>query len=361
MALLGPRQCGKTTLARMMSANYYDLEQDTDRLRLDLEWDSVDRSRSMTVLDEAQAWPEVFPRIRGAIDSARKRKGQFLLLGSISPALMQQVSESLAGRLSLVELAPFHLQEIPNGHLNDLWMQGGFPDGGILDSQSYPQWQQDYLRLLVDRDLPQWGLPAKPMVTHRLLKMLAAVHGQAWNASQIAKSLGLSYHTVNGYLDFLEGAYLIRRLQPWHANINKRLVKSPKVYWRDTGLLHGYLGIASNEALLSQPWVGASWEGFVIEQVLGWLEIQGRRVEPYFLRTSDGHEIDLLFELRGKIWAIEIKLTSNPSPQDFRRHQARAAMVNADHCVLVSQTRKSMGMADHYSCNLPKLLTLLKG
>lgn len=359
VALLGPRQSGKTTLARTLSPDYYDLEQEADRLRLDLEWESVVRSRRPVVLDEAQTWPELFPRLRGAIDADRKRNGRFLILGSVSPSLMHQVSESLAGRLSLVELTPLQLKELADGRLSDLWLRGGFPEGGILNSRRFPQWERDYLRLLVERDLPDWGMPAKPAVTGRLLKMLAAVHGQTWNASQIGKSLGLSYHTVNGYLDYLEGAYLIRRLTSWHSNIGKRLVKSPKIYWRDSGLLHATLGVSSTGELLSQPWVGASWEGFIIEQILAGLNSRGIDCEPCFLRTSDGHEIDLLLKLRGQLWAIEIKLTSNPSPDDFRRLRSRAEMVNADRCVLVSQTRKSAGSGAHVSCNVPKLLNLL--
>ncbi|MFI5380148.1 MAG: ATP-binding protein, partial [Tepidisphaerales bacterium] len=267
-ALVGPRQCGKTTLAQALGGAYFDLEQEQERLRLNLEWESLAAGRRLVILDEAQAAPEVLPRLRGTIDEDRKRTGRFLLLGSVTPALMSPVSESLAGRLALIELTPLVRTELPDVPLRQLWCYGGYPEGGILHSKRFPRWQHDYLGLLTQRDLPAWGLSAAPQVTHRLLKMLAAVHGQAWNASQLGQSLGLSYHTVNHYLDYLVGAFLIRRLPPYFVNLGKRVVKSPKVYWRDSGLLHAVLNVTAEEDLLDQPWIGASWEGFVIEQVL---------------------------------------------------------------------------------------------
>jgi predicted AAA+ superfamily ATPase len=195
VVLVGPRQSGKTTLARSLSSSYFDLEQPADRLRLDLGWDELVAGRQLIILDEAQTWPELFPRLRGTIDADRRRNGRFLLLGSVSPALMKQVAESLAGRLSLVELSPLLTVEQPILSLDDFWLRGGFPNGGILTPKSFPQWQLDYLTLIAQRDLPVWGLAAKPPVTLRLLRMLAAMHGQIWNASQIGQSLGLSYHS----------------------------------------------------------------------------------------------------------------------------------------------------------------------
>ncbi|MDN3513376.1 MAG: DUF4143 domain-containing protein [Candidatus Brocadia sp.] len=192
----------------------------------------------------------------------------------------------------------------------------------------------------------------------RLLKMLAAVHGQLWNASQIGQSLGLSYHTVNSYVSFLEGAFLIRKLQPWFTNVKKRLVRSPKCYWRDTGILHSLLGIQDYETLLNQPWVGASWEGFVIEQILDTLNMTGRPVEPWFFRTADGTEIDLIFRYKNKLWAIEVKLTSNPSLQDFDHLNRAADLIGADKRVLVSQTIQSVIGEGQISCSLPELLKI---
>ena len=359
VALIGPRQSGKTTLARSLSTEYFDLEQEPERLRLDIQWPSLIKSKRVIVLDEAQTWPELFPRLRGTIDQDRQRNGRFLLLGSVSPALMQHVSESLAGRLSLIELSPFLLTELPDTPLQELWLRGGFPDGGILISARYPRWQRDYLDLLTQRDLPAWGLNARPQVLQRLLKMLAAIHGQLWNASQIGQSLGLSYHTINAHVHFLEGALLIRKLQPWSANLKKRLVRSPKCYWRDTGLLHSILGTPDYRSLVNQPWVGASWEGFVIEQILGVLNSMGASVDPWFFRTADGQELDLMFHWRDKLWAIEVKLTTHPTTQDLHNLNRVADMVGADKRVLVSQTTQSAVGSDQVSCALPELLKIL--
>jgi len=356
VALVGPRQCGKTTLARGLSGRYFDLEQESDRLRLDLQWEELQDSRRLVVLDEAQAWPEVFPRVRAAIDRHRRRNGRFLLLGSVSPAIMAQVSESLAGRLALVELTPFSLSELRGVSPERLWSRGGYPDGGVRGGRRYPTWQLDYLTLLAQRDLPAWGLPAKPQTTLRLLRMLAALHGQLWNASQVGQSLGLSYHTVNGYLDYLEGAFLIRRLPPYHANVGKRLVKSPKVYWRDSGLLHALLGGVAEARLPDQPWVAASWEGFVIEQLLAGLAQRDLRFEPYFLRTSDQHEIDLVLDLGGRLWAIEVKLTSNPGADVMRRLNQTADLIGARKRILVSRTARAVATDREVSCSLPWLL-----
>ncbi len=356
VALLGPRQAGKTTLAGALGGRYFDLEQEPERLRLDLEWNEIEAGHGLIVLDEAQAWPEVFPRLRSAVDRDRRRNGRFLLLGSVSPSMMTRVSESLAGRLALVELTPFTLAELPRVPLTRQWARGGYPDGGVLAGRRFPEWQRDYLALLAQRDLPAWGLPARPQVTSRFLRMVAAVHGQSWNASQIGQSLGLSYHTVNSYLDYLEGAFLVRRLPPWHANIGKRVVKSPRVYWRDSGLLHALLGGIPEEALLAQPWVGASWEGFVIEQVLAHLAQRERVAEAYFFRTSDQHEVDLVLDFGAQLWAIEIKLTASPGPEDLRRLNRAADLVGAGKRVLISRTPRSVASAREVSCSLPWFL-----
>ena len=336
--LLGPRQSGKTTLARSLSGRYYDAEQPADRVRLDLDWEAVRTGRELVVIDEAQSWPDLFPRLRAAIDADRRRNGRFLLLGSVSPALMREVSESLAGRLARVELTPFLLPELGPDALARLWLNGGFPDGGVLRAQRFPAWQRDYLALMAQRDLPAWGLRARPQVTDRLLHMLGAVHSQPWNASALGQSLGLSYHTVNGYLDFLEGAYLIRRLAPWSGNLRKRLTRSPRVYLRDSGLLHALFRIGSRTELLRHPAAGASWEGFVIEQVLGVLAAGGIDAGVHFVRTSDGYEIDLLLALGKSSAAIEIKLSAHATPQDLARLERVADLVSAEHRYIVCQT-----------------------
>lgn len=359
VALVGPRQCGKTTLAQSLGGAYYDLEQESDRLRLDLEWAKRTAGRQRIILDEAQAWPEIFARVRGAIDKDRKRNGRFLVLGSVAPALAAHASESLTGRLSTLELTPLRWSELPRTRRTSHWLRGGFPDGGILTPDEFPEWQRDYLALVVQRDLPAWGLPAKPQVTDRLMRMLAAAHGQLWNASRIGQSLGLSYHTVNSYLDFLVGAFLIRRLLPFEANLGKRLVRSPKLYWRDSGLLHALLNVPDAQTLLNQPWVGASWEGYVIEQIIGELAVHGARVEPYFFRTSDGHEIDLVLDFGRERWAIEVKLSASPTPADMDRLDRTADLIGATHRYLVSQTPRSVASATRASFNLSGMLERL--
>ena len=362
VALVGPRQCGKTTLARSLGGRYFDLEQEPERLRLDLEWDRVVTSPELAVLDEAQAWPEIFTRLRGAIDDIRGRNGRFLLLGSVSPALMRQVSESLAGRLALVELTPLTLSELQVEEQRERrWLFGGYPDGGVLRGRDFPVWQLDYLELLAQRDLPNWGLPAPAQTTGRLLRMLATVHSQEWNASSVGKSLALSYHTVNGYLDYLEGAFLIRRLPAFHANIRKRLVKRPKALWRDSGLLHSLLNVGDRRALLNQAWVGASWEGFVIEQALAAFQHADRRGEAFHMRTADQRELDLVVEVDGERWAFEAKLTAAPGPSDLARLNANADLIGADRRFLVCQRRGLMEKDSQVVCDLEGLIDYIEG
>jgi predicted AAA+ superfamily ATPase len=360
VGLIGPRQCGKTTLARSFPGKYFDMEVEADRLRLDLQWAALAAGEDLVILDEAQAWPEVFPRLRAAIDERRKAMGRFLLLGSVSPGLAKQVSESLVGRLSLVELTPFLLEELSPDRFEDLWLFGGYPDGGILDPVDFGRWQQDYLTLLAQRDLPAWGLPAKAQTTERLLRMIAAVHGQTWNASRIGQSLGLNYQTINSYLDYLIGAFLIRRLEPYHANVGKRLTKSPKVYWRDPGLLHSLLQTRTLDDLLAQPWVGASWEGFVVEQILDHLAAWGRTMQASFLHTSDQYEIDLVLDFGRSLWAVEVKLTANPSVSDVRRLSKVADLIQADHRVLVARVPESLESDGLLVTHLPGLLDRLR-
>jgi hypothetical protein len=361
VALIGARQSGKTTLAGQFSARYYDLEQPGDQTRLDAEWDRVTVGRELIVLDEAQAWPVVFPRLRSAIDSDRKRNGRFLILGSLSPSLMTQVSESLAGRLSLVELTAFVTSEIEELSLDDLWLRGALPDGCGLHPAAFPQWQHDYLALLTQRDLPVWGLPAKPHTTGRLVAMLAAVTGQTWNATQVANSLGISRTTVNTYLDYLEGAFLIRRLPAYRANLRKRLTKSPKIHWRDSGLLHATMNVSSFDELLRRPAVLASWEGFVIGQVLDTLSAYGIKADAFYLRTSDGYKIDLIVDRGSVQWAVEVKLTSSPSPEDLARLRKTAGLIGVRHCALICRVKRDVIGDRDVVASLPSFLNTLVG
>ncbi len=342
VAILGPRQCGKTTLARQFGGIYFDMETEGSRTRLDAEWDALAGSKSLVIIDEAQQAPKVFSRLRGTIDADRKRNGRFLLLGSVSPALMKNVSESLAGRLGTVRMTPFILPELKAERMDDLWLRGGYPDGGILAPKMFPEWQENYIDALITHDLPAWGLPAKPQQTMRLLTMLAAVQGQPLNASQLGASLALDHKTVQGYCDYLEGAFLVRRLQPYFANLGKRLVKAPRVFWRDSGLLHAILNVTDLENLYRQPWLGHSWEGFIIEQTLATLSTAGKRAQPFFFRTSDGYELDLVLDWGTKRWAVEIKLTSDPSTDMISRLHKTADMIGAVRRILVCRTARTI-------------------
>lgn len=340
--ILGPRQCGKTTLAKQFGGVYFDMETRGSEARLDAEWDTLAAGKKLIVIDEAQQAPAVFSRLRGTIDEDRKRNGRFLLLGSVSPALMQNVSESLAGRMGLIAMTPFILPELKARQMDELWLHGGYPDGGILDPGMFPEWQINYLETLATRDLPDWGLPAKPRQTMRLLAMLAAIHGQPTNASQLGASLAMDYKTILSRCDVLEDAFLIRRLPAWSANIKKRLVKTPRLYWRDSGLLHALMGVTDLDHLYRQPWLGQSWEGFIIEQTLATLSATGKRVQPFYFRTSDGYELDLLLDWGTERWAMEIKLTSDPSTAMIDRLNKTADMVGASRRILVCRIKRKI-------------------
>ena len=361
VAILGPRQCGKTTLARKLGGHYFDMETLGSEVRLDAEWDRLADGKKLVIIDEAQQAPAVYSRLRGTIDADRKRNGRFLLLGSVSPVLMESVSESLAGRLGVVDMTPLILPELKTGLMDDLWIRGGYPDGGILDSEMYPEWQESYLEALVTRDLPTWGLPSRPRQTSRLLSMLAAMHGQPLNASQIGASMALNHKTVLSYCDFLEGAYLIRRLMPFSANIRKRLVRTPRIYWRDSGLLHALMDVADLDHLYRQPWLGQSWEGFVIEQTIASLFAASKRMRPYFFRTSDGYDLDLVLDGGTERIAVEIKLTSNPSPAMIDRLNTTADFINATRRVLVCRIARKIETDELLVINLPGWLKRVVG
>jgi predicted AAA+ superfamily ATPase len=355
--LVGPRQCGKTTLARSLGGSYFDLELESERVRLELEWPKVVSAATPVILDEAQTHPAVFPRLRAAIDADRRRMGRFVLLGSVSPSLMRSVSESLAGRMAVLELTPFLRGELTTKAMRERqFLMGGFPDGGVRRPSAFPGWANNYLRLITERDLPALGIPCTPQVTQKLIRMLAALNGQQWNASELGRSMGLNYQTVARYTDFIEGAFIVRRLPAFHANLTKRLVKAPKIHWRDPGLLHATLGIHDERTLHSHPAVGASWESHVIEQTLGLLHALGVPHAAAYFRTSDGHELDLVLEARGERWAVEIKLTADPSPADLARLDACARMIGATRSILVSRVAKDAGDAKRLSCGLDRLL-----
>lgn len=310
--VLGARQVGKTTLARetFPALSYCDLEEPSLRqLFTDQPTFQIERrAQPSLILDEAQSVPDVFASLRGIIDKHRSKKGLFLLLGSAQPTLVRQVSETLAGRVGILELDPLTAAEARTGseskNWKEVWLSGGFPDalrGPFRD------WWEAYLRTYVERDLPHIGLSADPLLLRRMLTMLAHSQGGLLNASQLGNSLGVSYHTVQRYLEILEQTFLIRRLPPYFRNIGKRLTKTPKVYLRDTGLLHHLLNIGSLTELDSHPIRGISWETFVIEDLLRREKLAHPHSQFYFWRTVTGAELDLVIERGAKRFAIEVK------------------------------------------------------
>ncbi len=325
VALMGPRQIGKTTLAleiaEKKNAIYRDLEnpRDLDQVR-DIELFQDQYPDQLIILDEVQRLPELFAPLRGIIDRRRRKgqkTGQFLFLGSASLELLNQTSESLAGRIAYAELSGIDLLEIETqkNQLTDeqtLWVRGGFPESLVASNDNISlQWRNDLIRSYLERDVPQFGFRIPAETLRRFWTMLAHHQGSILNAASLAKGLGVSGQSIARYLDILVDLLLVRRLQPWHGNIGKRLVKSPKVYIRDSGLLHALLGISNIENLLSHPVLGNSWEGFVIENLID--ENNVHQYRPYFYRTQSGAEIDLVLERGGKPEiAIEIKRASAP-------------------------------------------------
>jgi predicted AAA+ superfamily ATPase len=321
--ILGPRQCGKTTLARhFVRGSYFDLEKPSDAQVFsgDAEF-ALRRIRSPLILDEAQALPSLFPILRALIDEARQKYGRFFLLGSVSPELVRNISESLAGRVGIIELTPFLSTEV-GGYgetaLRHLWLRGGFPDAFLTrDASRWQAWQESFLRTFVERDIVRHGLKISSLEMRRLLGMVAHSHGGILNASSLGRSLGYSYHTIQHVLDLLEGHFLIRRLQPWHANLGKRLVKAPKLYVRDTGVLHHLLGIVAGEDLLRSPSRGNSFEGFMIEQVAAQESLARPGSRFHYYRTHAGAEIDLVVDRGQTRIGFEFKCASFAGPSDW--------------------------------------------
>jgi len=313
VALLGPRQCGKTTLAGMLAgsarATRFDLEHPTDLARLAEPMLALERLRGLVVIDEVQRRPELFPVLRVLADR-RPAPARFLVLGSASPALLRQASESLAGRITFVEMGGFTLEELGAQHWRRLWLRGGFPRAFLARSESQSLgWREDFIRTFLERDLAQLGVRVPAPMMRRFWLMLAHQAGGIWNGSEIGRSLGEAHTTVRRHLDVLASALVVRVLEPWFENLAKRQVKAPKVYVRDTGLLHALLGIGSFAALEGHPRLGASWESFAIEQVLACA--QGR--PAYYWRTQAGAELDLLLVLRNRRIGVEVKYGAAPA------------------------------------------------
>ena len=321
VVLLGPRQVGKTTLAQdigdVRDALYLDLEMEMDREKLsDPELYLEEHENKLVILDEVQRVPELFQSLRGLIDRGRRRgirSGRFLLLGSASLDLLKQSGETMAGRVAITELAPFNALELDGEQHDRLWVRGGFPDSFLAENETLSlQWRRNFIRTYLERDIPQLGprIPAEAL--RRFWTMLAHNQGTLMNASALARGLGVTGKTVTGYLDLLVDLLLVRRLHPWHRNVGKRLVKSPKVYIRDSGVLHALLGLEHKESLLGHPVVGGSWEGYVIENLLS---VAPDGTEAGFYRTSAGAEIDLILTLpEDRLWAVEVKRSLTPKP-----------------------------------------------
>lgn len=311
--LTGPRQSGKTTLARGFvpeaSINTFDLEDPTSLARLEAPMTALESLEGIVVLDEVQRRPDLFPVLRVLADRGDVN-ARFLILGSASGDLLRQSSESLAGRVERISIGGFTLSEVGVDGLTDLWLRGGFPRSFLATSEvDSVSWRQQFIQTLLERDLPQWGVRVPATALGRFWAMVAHYHGQTWNAAEAARSLGVATSTSQRYLDLLTDALVIRQLRPWHANLKKRQVRSPKVYVRDSGLLHKLLGIDDQHALLHHPKLGASWEGFVIEQVLASVAHD----DASFWATHQGAEIDLLLRRGDRLYGVECKRTDAPT------------------------------------------------
>lgn len=325
--MLGPRQVGKTTLALQIAetqpAEYLDLESEADKAKLTEAELYLGRMEDrLVILDEMHRVPQLFQNLRGLIDAGRRRghrSGRFLILGSASIDLLKQSSESLAGRIRHLELTPITAVEVGTDRQDTLWSRGGFPDSLLAASDSASlNWRRDFIRTYLERDIPQFSPRIAAETLRRLWTMLAHAQGGLLNAAALARSLAVDGKTVASYLDLLVDLLLVRRLQPWHRNPGKRLIKSPKVYVRDSGLVHALLGVADREALLGHPVAGGSWEGFVIESLIA---VAPPGTEACFYRSGAAAEIDLILSLPGrKPWAIEIKRSLAPKLQRGFHH-----------------------------------------
>jgi hypothetical protein len=321
VALVGPRQCGKTTLARVLAsraaeATIFDLEDPAVAGALEQPMAALQPLRGLVVVDEVQRRPGLFPVLRVLADR-EPLQSRFLLLGSASPDLLRQASESLAGRIEVVELGGLSLGEVGAEEQERLWLRGGLPLAYLPDDdEDSLVWRRQFIRTFLERDVPQFGVRIPSATLLRFWTMLAHCHAQTWNAAELARSLGAGESTVRRYLDLLESLLLVRALQPWHANVGKRQVKAPRVLLRDTGLLHALLGLRSRLDVLSHPKCGASWEGFVVEQVLA----AARPDEAYFWASHGGAEIDLVLQYRGRLFGVECKRTDAPKMTPSIRH-----------------------------------------
>lgn len=310
-ALLGPRQCGKTTISRLIAENHdaiiFDLENPADFQQLSTApMISLQLLQGLIIIDEIQRIPELLTVLRVLADR-KDYPARFLILGSASPYMMKHASESLAGRVAFIDMSGFDLDETGPEHLSRLWFRGGFPRSFLSTNEHASfQWRQNFIRTFLERDIPQLGISIPSVSLRRFWTMLAHYHGQVWNGSEFARSIGTSEPTARRYLDILTGAFVVNQLQPWHENLKKRQIKSPKVYIRDTGLLHALLSL-EGDAIVQHPKIGLSWEGFIVEQMINRLE-----TPCYFWATHGGADLDLLTTWNSKKMGVEIKYSDAP-------------------------------------------------
>lgn len=315
VAVLGPRQCGKTTLSRQFASqislpvSVFDLENPRDLGRLDDPLMALENLKGVVIIDEVQRRPDLFPVLRVLVD--KHPSIRYLILGSASLELIRQGSETLAGRISYLEMGGFTLEDIPVKNINKLWIRGGFPKSFLASSEaaSY-QWRQDFITTFLERDIPNMGIQIPSKSLRRFWTMLAHNHGQIFNASEIGRSLGFSDHTAQRYLDLLSGTFMVRQLRPWYYNTKKRMVKRPKIYFRDTGILHALLSLENRDDVTAHLKLGASWEGFALEEVISHFQL--KEEEIFFWGVHTGAELDLVFQRNGKFFGVEVKYSQVP-------------------------------------------------
>jgi hypothetical protein len=351
VSIIGPRQCGKTTLAKVfLRGEYFDFEKPSDLQVFSGDAElALRRFGGPLILDEAQNLPELFPLLRSMIDQNRRQSGRYFLLGSVNPDLIKKISESLAGRVGMVELTPFLYEEsIRVGiDLDKHWLRGGFPDACMEKTESRRLlWMENYMRTFIERDLPRLGRRISPVQMRRLMGMIAHHHAGILNSSDFGRSMGITYHTVNELLDLIEGHFLIRRLPPYHANLRKRLVKSPKLYLRDSGILHFLLGIPNERQLLQSPQRGNSWEGYLMEQIITKEQIERVGSQFYFYRTHAGAEIDLLIDRGHERIGFEFKCAVSANPKDWSNLQRGIEDKVIDRGFLVYMGEREFPAAD---------------
>lgn len=333
VALLGPRQCGKTTLARIFAKDrdvvYFDLESQPDLQRLQNPELVLGSANGFIILDEIQRMPELFNVLRVLVDRS-ENSSRFLILGSASPDLVKNVSETLAGRVEFLELSGFNLTETGTDQIQKLWLRGGFPRSFIADTDDDSiAWREAFIHTFLERDIPQLGITIPSTSMRRFWTMLAHYHGQTLNASELSRSMGMTDKTVRSYIDILTGTFMVYQLQPWYENIGKRQVKSPKIYFRDSGLLHALYSIADMHSLWGHPRVGASWEGFALNQLMESVHLS----QIYFWSTYSGAELDLLFLQKGRRYGVEFKFSEAPKITKSMRIALKD--LNLDHLWII--------------------------